>query len=182
MRLFTAISIPVSIQEEIGNICYGIPNARWVKKEQLHITLCFIGEMEQHQLPSLTEVLSDVSFKSFNLNLKGIGQFLTAKDLNTIWLGVKDSDELTELQSRVSKKLKSIGINPDKKKYSPHVTLARIKKATGGRIREYMEEFSQFQTEIFPVHSFNLFSSSLYPGGPVHTLEKEFFFQSNNRS
>ena len=174
MRLFTAVPIPEDIKDSIANISIGLPYVRWVKREQIHITLCFIGEVSNGEYDLVNEILSEVKFPAFKLELSGVGQFLTAREIDTIWLGIKDPIQISSLNSLISKQLKLNGFSIDKRKYSPHLTLARIKRASRGKIHEYMEEFSRFQSTPFHVREFQLFSSKLYPEGPVHTLEREF--------
>ena len=178
MRLFTAVTLPDAVKEEIESICIGLPYVRWVKKDQLHITLCFLGEVDQNRLQEIQESLSEISFDPFSLQMNGVGQFLTAKDINAVWLGVQDEERIVSLQKSVSRQLRALKIPVDKKKYKPHLTLARIKRSSDEKIREYMQEFSKFHSHPFTVDSFQLISSRLYADGPVHTVESVFPLQS----
>ena len=175
MRLFTAIQLPENICDSIENISHGIPGVRWTKRENIHITLSFIGDVEQNKLSLIKDILSEIHFDSFDLELSGVGQFLTMRSINTIWLGVKNPERITMLQTLIVKGLKKAGFETEKNKYIPHLTLARLKHVSINKIQEYMEEFSLFQSDPFRVNEFFLYSSKLYPDGPVHTVEKEFF-------
>jgi len=174
MRLFTAISLPDSVTEQIATICHGLRGVRWLSPEQIHLTLNFIGEFPDEQLLDLEEALATIRVPRFPLALSGAGQFASGRDGNVIWIGTSSPEPLFELQKKIQSTLRPFGIKAEKRKYTPHITIARIKSVTRRTIELYMDQFSHFSSEPFTVSEFVLFSSKLRPEGALHSIEALF--------
>lgn len=177
MRLFTAIDLEQSALDELDQIMHGLPGAKWVKPENLHLTLTFIGDVSEQKESQLIEELAEASIgiEPFSIRLKGVGQFLRKAVSEVLWVGVEDSPELLELQKQTERAIRKCGFKTDSRKYQPHITIARLKNTTPARVEHYLNEFSDFELPkpVF-VNEFILFESELKPGGAVHT-EKQVF-------
>ena len=173
MRLFTALAIPDAVAETLWPLQAGVPGARWQTREQLHLTLRFIGEVDGREAADIDEALSAISAPSFPLLLKAVGSFggKTARDL---WAGVAPSESLKHLQRKIESALQRIGLEPDGRKFVPHVTLARLKTAQGGFVADYLTDHALYTSPAFQVESFCLYSSLLTSDGSLYRVEREY--------
>ncbi len=174
-RLFIAIDLPPDIKEAVRKLCVGLPGARWVPDDQLHLTLRFIGDVEHTLFSELYDHLDEVKGKPFPLHLKGLGIFPPAGKPRVLWVGFKKSDALIELRKKVDSVARHLDIPLEKKKFSPHITIARLGKTPGPRLGTYLAGNNLFRQPPFRVNSFRLYSSILRPEGAIHTCEAEYF-------
>ncbi len=175
MRLFVAIELPDKIKSLVEEICFGVPGARWLTAEQLHLTLRFIGEVDGDTFLDIKEILAEIQFQKLQLQLKGVGCFPPSKQPKILWAGLAANDELMKFQRKIETVLvREAGLDPEGRNYTPHITLARLKKTPDHRVGNYLEEFGLFSTPEFSVTSFSLVSSILTNKGAKHTIEDEF--------
>lgn len=176
-RLFVALPMPDEISEEIDSLCTGLPGVRWTEMEQFHLTLRFIGEVDHNTFYDIGEALMSVSLPPFEMRLRGIGQFPPRGEPHTLWVGVEDAEPLLRLRRRIERALAEAGIEPERRKFVPHVTVGRVKEPLPhDRFGSFLRRTSLFRSSAFPVSSFGLYSSLLRPSGAVHTLEAEYDF------
>ncbi|WP_319549473.1 RNA 2',3'-cyclic phosphodiesterase [Desulfogranum marinum] len=173
-RLFVALDLPESITARIEPLCSGLPSARWVSSEQLHLTLCFIGEVEGALFPDIREELSHVIAKPFSMRLDGMGFFPPRGKPRVLWLGVEKNEQLHLLHQKIYTCLTRLGVQLEKRKFAPHITIARLKNTPVSKVARYLEEYGLFCTEPFAVDNFRLYSSVLGRQGAVHTIEQEY--------
>lgn len=173
-RLFIALDLPQSAREKLAEICYGLPSAAWLPPEQFHLTLRFIGEVDGEVFETLREALDGLRSPAFHLALKGIGHFPKRGEPETLWVGVPENQELTCLRNRVERLLVKRGVEPESRKFHPHVTLARVKDSRADWIGRYLIDNSLFALYEISVRAFHLYSSRLAPDGAVHTLEASY--------
>lgn len=173
-RLFVAIDLPVMVREQLSTLCCGLPGARWVKAEQLHLTLRFIGDVDGSVFKQIREALSEVNCEPFSLQLKDIGFFPPRGKPRVLWVGIGKNEQLVRLRNRIESTLVRMGLPPEGRKFSPHITLARLKDTPGSRIGAYLAHNSLFATESFPVHEFYLYSSVLNAKGAKHYIEEAY--------
>ena len=171
MRLFIAIDLPKKIKDELALISFGLPQARWVKPEQIHLTLRFIGEVDGTLFQELKSALESVTGNSFPLRLKGLGCFPPRRDPQVLWVGIEESVELLLLRKKVEGCLAKLGIPPEQRKFSPHITLARTKKTPLTKIARFLGDHALFHLPEFTVSNFHLYSSTLTPKGALHRHE-----------
>ncbi len=174
IRLFVAVEIPESIAEEVSYVYRGLPGANWTRPENLHITLKFLGDTDEKKVCKIQEVLSSIKHESFRIKLSGVGNFSKKGSGPIIWIHINPLERLRELHRKVENKLNSLEIPGEKRKYTPHLTIARMKRYHHGRMEDYMNSFSQFESSEFEVNAFHLFSSQLKPEGAIHTIENSF--------
>jgi len=171
MRLFVALALPDTLRERLCGLCSGLPGARWVAPENMHLTLRFIGEVEGHDAEDIDAALSGIHLPRFTLTLAGVGDFGDDRRLRSVWVGVEASEMLNRLQSKVEQAVQRAGQPPETRKFKPHVTLARFKSHPGGRLESYFAERSLFRAAPFEVSEFTLFSSFLSHEGAIYSPE-----------
>lgn len=175
-RLFLAIDLPSHLKNFIAQeqarwkqVKSGV---KWVKPNLLHLTLKFLGEVPEEQLPDISESLKTICNKhpSFSLSLNGTGVFPTPARPKVFWIGLSgEINKLRALHSDIETGLAQIGFPAEKKKFSPHITLARAK--TNKKLNELITELAKtkFPTEPFKVDNVVLYKSILSPQGPKYT-------------
>jgi 2'-5' RNA ligase len=173
-RLFVAIDLPAEVKERLVPMRGGLPGARWVDGEQLHLTLRFIGEVDGAVLREIRAGLEAVHGLPFSLTLQGVGHFPPRGQPRVVWVGVEKSAPLIQLHSRVESALAAVGVEREGRKFSPHITLARLNGTPGSRVGRYLEEFGLFRTDPFSVDQFVLYSSTLTRHGAIHTPEATY--------
>ncbi|HBI16079.1 MAG TPA: RNA 2',3'-cyclic phosphodiesterase [Desulfobulbaceae bacterium] len=173
-RLFVAIDFPRGIRERLGALCSGLPGARWVEPEQLHLTLRFIGEVDGGVLILVQDILGEVRAGAFSMRLEGIGFFPPRGGPRVVWVGIRKNEQLRRLHDRIESVLVRAGLAPEDRKFAPHITLARLKNTPAPRIGAYLAQHGLFSTEEFPVNEFLLYSSVLNSRGARHYIEEGY--------
>jgi 2'-5' RNA ligase len=173
-RLFVAIDLPLDIRERLGALCCGLPGARWAPPEQMHLTLRFIGDVDGSVLTLVREALLEVRAEEFCLQLEGIGFFPPRGSPKVVWVGIRNSEQLLRLRNRIESVLVRAGLEPEGRKFSPHITLARLKNTPPSRIGAYLAQHGLFGTEEFRVSEFLLYSSVLNSRGARHYIEEGY--------
>jgi 2'-5' RNA ligase len=171
MRLFIAVDLPENVKEPLARLCCGLPGARWVKPEQLHLTLRFIGEVDGGMFHDIREGLAEIVGKSFTLQLDGVGFFPPRGKPRVVWIGLQQSEELLQLRNRIESCLVSLGLEPERRKFAPHITLARLKNTPPAKVGRFLENHSLFLSAPFTVEEFYLYSSQLGRNGAIHRIE-----------
>ena len=136
MRLFVGLELPWELRQRMAMLAgAGIPGARWVPMENYHVTLRFIGETPRYLAEEIDHALAALKAPSFALTLGGIGTFAKGGRSQTLWLGVERCEPLERLQSKIETALQRCGLEPERRRFQPHVTLARLDGARGGEAR-----------------------------------------------
>jgi 2'-5' RNA ligase len=174
-RLFVAIDLPESVKEAVSGIAgRELPGARWIPREQLHLTLRFIGEADEETFLAIKEALRTCRGTSFPLTMKGVGHFPPGRHPRVFWVGMAESEPLVALQRQVESALIGAGIPPEERRFSPHITLARLKETPAERVLALEERHRQFNAGPFPVTEFYLYSSTLTREGAIHKREASY--------
>jgi RNA 2',3'-cyclic 3'-phosphodiesterase len=160
-RLFVGIPLPSTIRARLAGLCSGVPGARWVAPENMHITLRFIGTVGGGDAEDIHERLSRVQSPAFALTLAHVGCFESGRKVHSLWVGVNREPYLIRLADKVDSAIVRAGIVPERRKFKPHVTLARFRTGTSPRIGTFIERNYPFTTVPFPVDHFTLFRSFL---------------------
>ena len=175
-RLFTAIDLPEDIRLAVTGIGKDLPGARCVPQEQLHLTLRFIGDVDDVAFAAVRPALAKVCATPFALTLRGIGHFPPGRHPRVLWIGLDGSAPLMALQQDVELALVGAGIPPEERSFSPHLTLARLKDTPPHLVAGLEERFKDFTAGPFPVTEFHLYSSTLTHNGAIHTREEIYRF------
>jgi 2'-5' RNA ligase len=179
-RLFAAIELPLDVKTKLIEIGGGIPGARWLQPEQLHLTLKFIGEVDGGVLRDVIEALGEVVSDPFDLELKGVGHFPPRRNPETLWVGVTRNESLTSLHNRIESALARIGIDRESRKYAPHVAIARLRGPNVERVARYLAMNGLFSLSPFPVTEFVLYSSVLSSEGAQYQIEAVYPLHRND--
>jgi RNA 2',3'-cyclic 3'-phosphodiesterase len=174
IRLFVGIELPEAVRERLAGLRGGIPGAKWVPPENMHLTLRFIGEVEYGLADDLDAALAKLQSPRFDLTLDGVGFFGKPAAARTLWVGVRKCEALTRLQAKVEIAVQRLGLPAEERKYSPHVTLARLRGVPAARLQRFVEANGHFLAGPLPVAHFVLFSSALGSGNAVYTAEADY--------
>jgi 2'-5' RNA ligase len=159
-RLFVAIRPPRIIREQLIGIMHGISGARWQSDEQLHLTLRFIGEVDRHRAEDIAAALGRVTFPAFSIALNGIGYFDENGRKGQLWAGVTPHGTLERLHRKVDSTLKQAGVEPDRRAFLPHITIARM-NSRSGPIDNFADMQGGLSSASFEIRHFALFESTL---------------------
>ena len=173
-RIFTGIEIPESTGFMLSLKRGGLHGARWINPENYHITLRFIGDVDHstaHEVTRMLERFSDGP--PLALRLTRLGVFGGDKP-RSLYAGVEMTEELQRLQASQERLLQRIGLKPEGRKFSPHVTLARLRGVMPGEIADYFAQTMRFEPITFTVGRFVLFSSRDSVGGGPYVVEQAY--------
>ncbi len=178
MRLFVGIALPDDIRARLAGLKGGLHGARWVAPENLHLSLRFIGEVAGGEHSDVAHALKTISAKAFDLKLSGLGAFDRRGRVHAIWAGVEKGvekpDALARLQGSVESTLVRSGLEPEHRKFKPHVTLARMKSGSAAEAGQFLEAHNGFSAGPFTVDHFTLFESHLGHGGAHYVALADF--------
>ncbi len=173
IRLFVALPLPDAVAQSLFLVQSGLHNARWRKRENLHITLRFIGEVENHIAAEIDDMLSAIKAPGFDVQLHGMGSF-GGRNPHSVWAGVAPDQGLNHLQRKIEAALQRIGLPPEQRKFKPHVTLGKLRATPRQDIINYLADHALFSTASFTVKDFTLYSSHLSPNGSLYTPERVY--------
>lgn len=170
-RLFVAIDLPQAVKLELAGICSGLPGARWVQDEQIHLTLRFIGEVDDGVFQEIREELADIKSFAFTMRLAGLGFFPPRRQPHVLWAGIDPVDSVVVLRDRVESVLVRLGLEPEGRNFFPHVTLARLRDTPVAKVDRYLAANMSFVSSEFRVDAFHLYSSVLTSNRAIHQVE-----------
>ena len=175
-RLFVALPVPEEVANDLVALQSGVPDARWQPPENFHVTLCFAGEVQGGTMRDLEEELCDIAGSRFPIGIAGVEQFSSGKQPKALVALVEKSDRLDWLQQKVSTVARNCGIEIERRKFRPHVTLARFSSGaeTGHHIAQFMASHSTFRAGPWLAHQFALYSSRAGGGGRIYTEEAAY--------
>src|SRR6476661_6054520 len=169
-RLFTGLEIPAEIGQTLSSLRGGLPGARWIDPENYHVTLRFIGDIDGVAANEIASMLFRVNRKPFDVTLQGLSSF-GGKKPRAVVASVVPSRPLIELQAELERLMQRIGLDPEGRKFTPHVTLARLRESSSQQVAEYLSARGYFRTSPFRVSRFVLFSSRASVGGGPYVVE-----------
>jgi 2'-5' RNA ligase len=188
MRLFVALGIPEGVREKLAAIRSKFPKPesqmRWVRADNFHVTLKFIGEVPGENIPHIIERLRTVQRDSpVQLYFRGLGWFWDAKGFGAFFGKIENGDSYRALADQVDRALQSLGIPPRDHENIPHLTLARcralqqqMRSRTPGDILAVSKEFEGFEFGALRAQEFHLIESKLGAGGSKYTILESFQF------
>jgi 2'-5' RNA ligase len=181
MRLFIAIDIDEKNKAALSDLQTQLRSkadvkkgdVKWVSVGNIHLTLKFLGEVEEDKLPEICMITEDVasSHEPFDLSIESVGHF-GGKSATVLWVGTGEgTQELLQLQKDLETGLASAGWPAEERLFSGHLTLARIKNPKAGfKIPQLAQQYKNFELGVLSVDSINVYKSQLTPDGPVYTL------------
>jgi len=168
IRLFVALPLPEDVRDRLTRLQGGVPGARWVAAENLHLTLRFVGEVDEGTAQDVDTALDTVTAPGFPLALDGLGSFGKGHRAHTLWAGVERNEALMHLQAKVESALVRGGIKPEERKFSPHVTLARLTDNSPAKLTRMLADNGMFRAGPFMADRFCLYESILGRSGPTY--------------
>lgn len=178
LRLFAALPLPDPIAAQIAPLQAGIPGAHWRARESLHVTLRFFGEVREDMARELDDALEGLAQAAapFSLHVQGVGAF-GREDPHTLWLGLGESAPLRALAADIERLARRLGHAPETRKFSPHITLASLRRADPARVQAFESGHALFDSPRWEVGGFGLYSSWLRRGEPsLYRLEADYQF------
>jgi 2'-5' RNA ligase len=173
IRLFVALELPATVRTRLALLAGGVPGARWQREDQMHLTLRFIGDVDGRTAHDVDDALATVRAPGFTLELAGAGDF-GGREPHALWAGVRANDALIHLEKKVESALVRVGLDAETRKFTPHVTLARLRNAPREKVAEFIAHHSLFASGPIAVERFALFSSHLGSGGAVYRVEQTY--------
>lgn len=166
MRLFFAIPLPDETKRALTALRADLGKARWVPPEQLHLTLRFLGELDEARAATLASVA--ICEPRFSARARGVGTFGPARRPRVLWTAIEPADGARAIASALDACAETIGVPPEARPFRPHVTLARFKEANADRVRRFLAEHAAFASDPFEVREVILYRSTLDHRGAVH--------------
>ncbi len=180
MRTFIAIELPENVKKEIEQVQTPLKRTdafvSWVKPKNIHVTLKFLGEIPEDKINEVFSATQKAleGAKKFTMSLKGTGAFPNLRRPRVIWIGTGSGEEkLSHLAQRIEEEMEKIGFPKEKRKFSAHFTIGRVKSPKN--IEKLMElvESTDFQTEDIEVSEVVVMKSQLHPAGAIYTPLKK---------
>ena len=172
-RLFTALEIPRDQALCLSFLRGGLPSARWIDPENYHLTLRFIGDVDNATADEIVAGLDRVRRAPFSLTLQGLDAFGSKKP-HSVYAGVQPSQALELLQNEIERICQRIGLSPDPRRFTPHVTLARLRQPKPEEVARYLAGRGAFRAPPFTATRFVLLSSRDSVGGGPYVMEEAF--------
>ena len=172
-RLFTGVEIPSDIGQALAMLRGGLPGARWITPDNYHLTLRFIGDVDDMIAQEVALMLGRVRRAAFDLHLEGLTSF-GGRRPRAVVASMAPAQALLELQVEHERLMQRIGLEAEGRKYTPHVTLARLRDSSSLDVANYLSARGYFRTAPFPVSRFVLFSSRNSVGGGPYVVEASY--------
>lgn len=169
-RLFTGIELPPDVREALSRVRMPLPGAKWIEPENLHITLRFAGDIENHVAADFADHLATIDTRAFTIRVAGLGAF-GGNDPRLVWAGVEAGPELEALARANERAARAAGLPPEKRAFHAHVTLARLKHGRADAVARFLGRNGHFRCEPFLVGRFVLLSSRPKVGGGPYVVE-----------
>jgi 2'-5' RNA ligase len=172
-RLFCALRIPAGLSLDLSQLCGGLSGAKWIDRENYHITLQFFGDVDRHHANDLAVALSGIRRHAFELEIDRLDAFGHSKP-HTVYASIKANPTLNELQGEIVAIGRRLGLTQDKRKFAPHVTIARLRGTSPIEAAGYLALKGGFNSRPFPVNAFDLMSSKASIGGGPYITEQRY--------
>jgi 2'-5' RNA ligase len=173
-RLFTGIEIPAEISLALSSLRGGLPGARWIDPENYHLTLRFIGDIDERMADDVTSILGERRQRApLHITIDGLDSFGGGKP-RAVFARTSGNGELSELQAEQERLIRQVGLAPETRKFTPHVTLARLKHVSPIDVADYIATRGHFPKLTFTASRFVLYSSRASVGGGPYVIEAAY--------
>jgi RNA 2',3'-cyclic 3'-phosphodiesterase len=182
MRTFIAVDFPPNMLKKIGEITSYFKtlapekNLKWVEIANLHLTIKFLGEIEENKTAQVKHTLSQALKEQncFDIEIVGLGMYPNKNNPRVIWLGISGAKPLSEIYQVLNRELSTLDITPEQRAFSPHLTIARIRRHTDHKqaqqIGQILSEYKVKSLGATTIEQVHLYQSVLTPSGPIYTL------------
>jgi RNA 2',3'-cyclic 3'-phosphodiesterase len=188
IRSFLAFELPSQIREVLidlfGKAKKTSLDVRWVRPEGIHLTVIFMGDVREEDIPAMAEFIGTVcsGYGPFTVALQGMGCFPNSRNPRVLWLGVEGSlERMSRFQNELQRGLAPFGIREEKRDFRPHLTLGRFKRPlkTAGGLEKLLAEHRGLTSPVCSLNELILFRSDLRPGGAVYTKMRSWLLAGN---
>jgi len=184
MRTFIAIELPQEVKDKLAELQALLKKAgadvKWIEPENIHLTLKFLGEIDENKSVKVTEAIEDIAKKSkqLRMSLASLGAFPRIEFPRIIWVGIDKGDkEITELAKVLEERIEKLGIPREERRFSSHITIGRVRNPLNkdklAKVLKELDNYFSGKNIEFDVTKITLFKSTLGPGGPVYAALKE---------
>ena len=173
LRLFVGIEFPPELRLRLSLLCTGVSGAKWVDPGNLHLTLRFIGEIDEALAADVDEALLRLKARPFSLQLVGTGVFGGNRP-HALWVGVERTPALLQLRDKIEQSLIRAGLPPEQRRFAPHVTLARLRDPVLDQLGSFLAAHAQFRAAPLPVDHFSLIASFPTKAGSVYEDQADY--------
>jgi len=172
-RIFTGLEIPEDVAQPLAMLRGGLPGARWIDPENYHVTLRFIGDVDDVVAHEVASMLGRVRRGAFALRVEELKSFGGRKP-RAIVATLGPVQAVMELQAEHERLMQRVGLEPEGRKYIPHVTLARLRDSSSRQVADYLSLRAPLHSPLFTVSRFVLFSSRASVGGGPYVVEAAY--------
>ena len=172
-RLFTGLELPEPVAAAIALARGGVPGARWMEPEDYHITLRFVGDVDPRLAHDLGETLAEVRRPQVAVRFDGLSSFGGDRP-RALVARIRPDPALVELQAEHERRCRRLGLEPETRKYAPHVTLARLRNVSARAVADYLASRGGLSVEGFSASRFVLYSSRDSVGGGPYVIEAAY--------
>lgn len=172
-RLFSGLVLPDNVRQHLSMLKSPVPGAKWVEPENLHLSLRFVGDIDNHQAADFADALGQINHAPFEIRLQGLGVF-GGKTPTSLWAGVSPNPSLLDLARRHEKAARQAGLAPLSRKFTAHVTLARLRHTKPHVVARFLQHNGRFEAPPFQVDAFVLFSARPRTGGGPYVIEHTY--------
>ena len=172
-RLFTAIELPDEVRDELYRLRMPLPGARWIEPQNYHLTLRFVGDVQNREAREFVANLARLETDGFEIRLSGLGAF-GGDDPHAIFADIEPNSRLEELARAHDKAARNAGLSSDPRPFKPHVTLARLRNSSAEPVARFLTRYSGYRSEPFFVTRTLLMSSRPGSGGGPYGIEDQF--------
>ena len=172
-RLFTGLELPQSVVGQIALARGGVIGARWLEPDDYHVTLRFVGDVDTRIAHDIVETLGEIRRPPARVAFDGLGWFGGDRPRQLV-AKIKAEPELMELQAEQERRLRRIGLPPETRKFTPHVTLARLRDVRARAVADYLASRGTLAVEAFTAERFVLFSARGGSGGGPYVVEAAY--------
>jgi 2'-5' RNA ligase len=172
-RIFTGLEIPSDVAQSLAMLRGGLPGARWIDPENYHVTLRFIGDVDESLAREVASLLGRVRRTSLQLRFDGLSSF-GGRRPRAVIATLAQTPALMELQAEHERLMQRVGLEPEGRKYTPHVTLARLRETASRQVAEYLSTRALIAPLPFAVSRFVLFSARASVGGGPYVVEAAY--------
>jgi RNA 2',3'-cyclic 3'-phosphodiesterase len=173
LRLFVGLDLPAAVRQDLGRFEVPLTGAKWVDEDDLHLTLRFAGDINNHVADDFADELSRIEIPVFTMRISGTGSFGGA-DPHTLWAGIEAGAELDRLQQKIERAARNAGLAPESRKFKPHITLARLRGASPVELAAFLQRHGGYRSELITVEDFVLFSARPVTGGGPYGIEARY--------
>ncbi|PHQ24422.1 RNA 2',3'-cyclic phosphodiesterase [Marinobacter guineae] len=172
-RLFFGLEIPAEIKDRLLKVRTEVSGAKWQSAEQMHITLLFLGRVEEERQAAVCNAAREIPMEAFELDVVGLGCFGQPRSPRNLWVGVQPAAPVAGLNDALKDRMESLGLATESRAFRPHITLARFRRQSGS-VESLLAGHGETTFGRFPVNEFVLFESKQDTGNSVYTVIERY--------